>query len=122
MRLQGYQQLDVYAVRSYVADLRSLLDESDIAQRKAFLRSFVKKIVVEKEEVKLYYNLPVPPSGKKMEEVGALPIDTLSGDRGIRTPDLCHAKAALSLLSYIPTYSQNYSINLSCQSPPLLLY
>ena len=26
-----------------------------------------------------------------------------SGDRGIRTPDLCDANAALSLLSYIPT-------------------
>ena len=26
-----------------------------------------------------------------------------SGDRGIRTPDLCYAKAALSQLSYIPS-------------------
>ncbi|GAI86499.1 unnamed protein product, partial [marine sediment metagenome] len=25
-----------------------------------------------------------------------------NGDRGIRTPDLCDANAALSLLSYIP--------------------
>ncbi len=85
MTLQGYQQLDVDTVRSYVADLRSLLDESDIAQRKAFLRSFVKKIVVEKEKVRLYYNLPVPPSGKRMEELGVLPIDTPSGAGGIRT-------------------------------------
>ena len=28
---------------------------------------------------------------------------TFGGDRGIRTPDLCDANAALSLLSYIPT-------------------
>ncbi len=34
---------------------------------------------------------------------------TLSGDRGIRTPDLCDANAALSQLSYIPT-PPNYSI------------
>ncbi len=26
----------------------------------------------------------------------------IAGDRGIRTPDLCDANAALSLLSYIP--------------------
>jgi hypothetical protein len=62
----------------------------------------VKKIVVDKDKVKLYYNLPVPPDGKKAEEVGVLPIDTPSGDRGIRTPDLRDANAALSRLSYIP--------------------
>ncbi|OGN99500.1 MAG: hypothetical protein A2Y58_03275 [Chloroflexi bacterium RBG_13_51_52] len=49
-------------------------------RRKAFLRSFVKKIVVEKEKVKLYYNLPMPPDGRKMYKVGFLPIDTPSGD------------------------------------------
>ena len=105
MTLQGYQQLDVDAVRSYVTDLQSLLDESDLAQRKAFLRSFVKKIVVEKGKVRLYYNLPVPPDGRRKEEVGVLPIDTPSGDRGIRTPDLCDANAALSRLSYIPIFT-----------------
>ena len=62
----------------------------------------MKKIVVEKEEVKLYYNLPVPPDGRKTDTVRVLPIDTPSGDRGIRTPNLCDANAALSQLSYIP--------------------
>ena len=103
MTLQNYQQLDIEAVRSYVTDLWNILDESEVAQRKAFLRSFVKKIVVRKERVKLYYNLPVPPHGKKTDTVGVLPIDTPSGDRGIRTPDLRDANAALSQLSYIPT-------------------
>jgi site-specific DNA recombinase len=103
MTLQGCQQLDVDAVGAYVEDLQHLLEESEVAQRKAFLRSFVKKIVVEEEKVKLYYNLPVPPDGRKMDTVGVLPIDTPSGDRGIRTPDLRDANAALSRLSYIPT-------------------
>jgi hypothetical protein len=89
--LKGYQQLDVNAVRSYVEDLRKLLDESETAQRKAFLRSFVKKIVVEKDKVRLVYVVPVPPDGKKVEELSVLPIDTPSGDRGIRTPDLLTA-------------------------------
>jgi len=87
MTLQGYQHLDTEAVNSYVTDLRNILDESEVAQRKAFLRSFVKKIVVEKERVKLYYNLPVPPDGRKMETVGVLPIDTPSGPKGIRTSE-----------------------------------
>ena len=34
------------------------------------------------------------------------------GDRGIRTPDLCDANAALSLLSYIPRLHQDYNIHI----------
>jgi hypothetical protein len=94
--------IDIDAIRSYVMDLQKLLDESEVAQRKAFLRSFVKKIVVENDTVKLHYHVPVPPDGKRMETVGVLPMDTPSGDRGIRTPDLRDANAALSQLSYIP--------------------
>jgi hypothetical protein len=72
MTLQGYQQLDLDAVRSYVADLWNILDESEVAQRKAFLRSFMKKIVVEKKRVKLYYTMPLPPQGISEERVGVL--------------------------------------------------
>ncbi|MEK7353883.1 MAG: recombinase family protein, partial [Chloroflexota bacterium] len=79
MTLQGYQQLDIEAVRAYVADLRNLLEESEVAQRKGFLRSFVKKIVVEDDKAELYYNVPVPPDGKKAETIGVLPINTPSG-------------------------------------------
>jgi hypothetical protein len=85
MTLEGCQPIDINIMASYVTDLRNILDESRVAQRKAFLRSFVKKIVVEKERVKLYYNLPVPPDGKKMDTVGVLPIDTPSGEEGTRT-------------------------------------
>jgi site-specific DNA recombinase len=89
MAVQGYQQLDIDMVRSYVMDLRKLLDESEVAQRKAFLRSFIKKIVVDKDIVKLYYKVPVPPDGKRMETMGVLPIDTPSGEGGTRTPMHC---------------------------------
>jgi len=82
MTLQGCQQLDVEDVSAYVVDLRHLLEESEVAQRKAFLRSFVKKIVIDKDKVKVYYKLPVPPDGRKAETVGVLPIDTPSGPGG----------------------------------------
>ena len=62
-------------------------------------------------EVLLTYTVPMPPKGISREVIGVLPIDTPSGDRGIRTPDLCDANAALSLLSYIPTFTLNYSIH-----------
>ena len=91
MTLQGYQQIDIDAVRLYVEDLRNLLDESEMAQRKAFLRSLVKKIIIEKEKVKLYYNIHIPPDGhadgKEMEEVGVLTIDTPTGPCRSRTCD-----------------------------------
>ena len=34
MTLQGYQQLDIDAVRSYIADLWSILEESKVAQKR----------------------------------------------------------------------------------------
>jgi site-specific DNA recombinase len=86
MTLQGYQQLNIDTIQSYAEDLWAILEESEVAQRKAFLRSFVKKIVIDKDSVKLYYNLPVPPQGRKMETIGVLPIDTPSGEGGTRTP------------------------------------
>ena len=96
MTLQGYQHLDTEAVNSYVTDLRNILDESEVAQRKAFLRSFVKKIIVEKDKARIQYNLPVPPDGRKKETLRVLPIDTPSGDRGIRIPirPACPASSA----------------------------
>jgi hypothetical protein len=39
---------------------------------------------------------------KEQDEFSVLPIEPPSGDRGIRTPDLRDANAALSQLSYIP--------------------
>ena len=81
---------------------QSLLEEADFTERKTFLRSFIKRIVVNKKQVTIYYNLPIPPEEKKKQSVEVLPIVTPGGDRGIRTPDLCDANAALSQLSYIP--------------------
>jgi hypothetical protein len=47
-------------VKSYAKDLRGLLEESDIAERKAFLKSFIKKITVDHDKVVVSYSLPFP--------------------------------------------------------------
>jgi site-specific DNA recombinase len=78
-----------------------------VSQRKAFLRSFVKKIVVDKEKAKLYYRPPVPPDGRRMEEVRVLPIDTPSGAGGIRTPYLLTASQTFSQVNYGPAKDIN---------------
>ena len=66
-------------VKAYAEDLRSLLGEADFVGRKAFLRSFIKRIEVNGTQVKLQYNLPLPRRGKPREEIEVLPIDTLGG-------------------------------------------
>jgi hypothetical protein len=83
--------------------LRSLLKEADFTERKPSLRSFIKRIEVNKKQVTVHYHLPMPKGERSKEQMGVLPIVTLGGDRGIRTPHLCDANAALSQLSYIPT-------------------
>jgi site-specific DNA recombinase len=102
MVVAGVQHLDEEVVKSYAQDLRNLLEEADFIQSKTFLRSFVKRITLDGDKAKIQYRLPMPPEGKKTQWVGVLPIATPSGDRGIRTPDLRDANAALSQLSYIP--------------------
>ena len=97
-------RLDI--VKTYAQDLRGLLEESDFTERKAFLRSFIKRIEVNEEQVTIHYHLPLPQGDKERVTLEVLPFVTLGGDRGIRTPDLCDANAALSQLSYIPTSQQ----------------
>ena len=72
-------------VQAYASDLRNILEESDFTDRKAFLRSFIKKIVVEGERAVVTYKLPqrVPGVSNEIEEV--LPIDNVGGAKGIRT-------------------------------------
>jgi site-specific DNA recombinase len=84
-------------------DVRVFLSKAAITEHKAFLRSFVKGVTVDGNHVRIEYRLPLPSSiGRKRAE-SVLPIVTPGGDRGIRTPDLRDANAALSQLSYIPT-------------------
>jgi site-specific DNA recombinase len=104
MAAHGYRQLDIDTIRYYVMDLQKLLDESEVAQRKAFLRSFVKKLIVDMDIVKLYYVVLVPPDGKRMETTRVLPINTPSGAGGIRTPYLLTASQTFSQVNYGPVH------------------
>ncbi|MEK7681396.1 MAG: hypothetical protein AAB369_01045, partial [Chloroflexota bacterium] len=64
------------AVKSYVADLKEFLEGSGIVERKAFLKSFVDRIEVDKVEATVVYTLPIlpdTPNGGR-EAVGVLPF------------------------------------------------
>jgi site-specific DNA recombinase len=65
---------DVETVARCVADLRELLDESSLTERKAFIRSFVKELKVTGDEVLMTYTVPMLPKGLLQERLPVLSI------------------------------------------------
>lgn len=65
---------DLTMVVKYVEDLRLVLMDSPLTERRAFIRSFVKEVKVTGEAVTLYYTIPLPPSGIMEEKAGVLSI------------------------------------------------
>ena len=81
---------DVNAIAAYAREMGDFLDESELTERRAFIESFVKEIVVSPGEAKVRYTIPMPQdsriAGMDAEEV-AIPRPVLStvnsgGDRG----------------------------------------
>ena len=63
---------DLKMVTRCADDLRSLLEESTLAERKSFIRSFVKAVKVTGDEVLLTYTMPFPPEKISKERTGVL--------------------------------------------------
>ena len=80
------KHVDAETVKAYARDLECLLGEVDVVESKAFLRSFIRRIEIEGESAKVHYILPVPPDGRMKESLGVLPMVTLGGEGGTRTP------------------------------------
>jgi DNA invertase Pin-like site-specific DNA recombinase/exonuclease VII small subunit len=70
---------DPVIVKHYVDDLRNLLNESSLSERRAFVRSFVKEVKVTGDEVLLTYTMPLLPRGTSEEKVGVLSTVQHSG-------------------------------------------
>ena len=103
MIAQGVQEVDVDLVKSYTRDLKALLDEAHITERKSFLRSFIKRIEINGNEAVIHYRLPLPQKIGKAEGVSeVLPMVTPGGAGGIRTPYLLTASQTFSRLNYSP--------------------
>ncbi len=65
---------DAEIVAQCVADLRSLLSESSLAEKKSFIRSFIKEVKVTGDEVLLTYTTPMLPRGVTEEKLKVLSI------------------------------------------------
>ena len=92
---EGIEPVDSDAVRAYAQDLKTLLEEADIVQRKSFIKTFVKRIEVDGGKVVVRYKLPLPDEGRGLSETSVLPIETFGGAEGIRTPDPLNANQML---------------------------
>ena len=60
---------DMETVKSYVEDLRNILEDSPLAERKSFIESSVREVRVTGTEVLLSYKIPL--------SAGALPQESL---------------------------------------------
>ena len=65
---------DADTVARCVSDLRDLLSETSLVERKAFIRSFVKEVRVTGQEVLLTYTIPMVPKGVTEERMPVLSI------------------------------------------------
>jgi hypothetical protein len=73
MVVEGVHHVELETVKAYAQDLRNLLEEADFIQSKTFLRSFVKKVIINGDKAKIQYRLPMPPDGKRNQSIGVLP-------------------------------------------------
>ena len=76
---------DLETVTRYVADLHNLLNDSTLANRKSFIKSFVSEVRVTGTEVLLAYNLPVS-EGKLANETCVVPPIVHYGGASITFP------------------------------------
>jgi site-specific DNA recombinase len=66
-------------VRKYVEDLLGFIESNDLLERKAFVKSFVRKITILGDEGRIRYTFPIPPDNLDEEGLGVLPIVHYSG-------------------------------------------
>jgi site-specific DNA recombinase len=75
-------------VSKYVEDLRQFIDSSELTERKAFIKSFVKEIKVLGDEGRIKYTFPIPPDNHEEKGLGVLPTVRYGGRYRVRTCDL----------------------------------
>ena len=78
---------DLESITECVDNLRELLTEGSISERRTFIRGFVKDLEVTGNEAVLNYTMPVIPDNLTMEKEGVLPIVQYGGPFWTRTRD-----------------------------------
>ncbi len=100
---------DLTLVTRYAEDLRELLTTGNLVEQKSFIRSFVKKVQVQRQEAVITYTLPLPPDQPDDDKTGVLAFIHDGGAEGNRTPDPLNAIEVLSLAELQPHTAVKYS-------------
>ena len=68
-RVRGRKKelVDLATVNAYAEDLQAVLCEGSLAERKTFIKSFVKEVVVTSDEAVIRYAMPSPPDQAEEE-------------------------------------------------------
>ena len=85
---------DMNTVAGYVEDLRNLLQEGTLAERKSFIKSFVREIKVTGSLIELSYTIPLF-EGQSQESLAVPHIVHYGGPFWTRTRDLSLIRTAL---------------------------
>jgi len=85
---------DAKTVAGCVSDLRDLLSEGSLAERKTFIRNFVKEVKVIGDDVLLTYTMPILPGGVTEDRLSVLSIVHYGGPWGT-VPELLFEKKGL---------------------------
>ena len=101
----------VETITAYAQDMSRFLKKSGLTERRTFIESFVKEIVVTPDNALMRYTVPMPEDslapGMSAEDMAlngsVLSTVPVGGAGGTRTPYLFNAIEALSQLSYSPT-------------------
>ena len=83
MVVKGVRHVEVEAVKSYARDLCMLLENVDFVQSKAFLRSFVKKIIINGKMAIIQYHFPIRRMGRERRRQEFCLQDMLVELRGV---------------------------------------
>ena len=73
------EMADEKTVRRFIEELRALLSESPLAERRSFIRGFVGEVKVTGDQVVLTYTLPMPPKELTVEAMPVPPIVQYGG-------------------------------------------
>ena len=87
MKERKVELADPKTVAQYVKDLRNLLSESSLAERKSFIRSFIREVKVANDEVLVTYTMPMRFSGITDETVPVPLMIQNGGPLWTRTTD-----------------------------------
>jgi site-specific DNA recombinase len=79
------QLADLETISGYTDDLHELLKEGSLAERRAFIRSFVKEVRVTGNVAVLSYSIPLLPENVAIEKEGILPTVQYSGPFKLKT-------------------------------------